>query len=130
LLAAWVKHDIDEFEHLLKQDATTYQAKNIGFMADSNEHPLILATRRLMSALDRLEKNLQQVSVTRDREVQNEQKLSVFIRENETLHHERENLALAFSKLSHQYQDLQQVAKTIHGKLDDSARRITQILEG
>jgi len=99
-------------------------------MADSNEHPLILATRRLMSALDRLEKNLQQVSVTRDREVQNEQKLSVFMRENETLLHERENLAQAFSRLTNQYQDLQQVAKTIHGKLDDSARRITQILEG
>lgn len=99
-------------------------------MADSNEHPLIMATRRLMSALDRLEKNLQQVSVTRDREVASEQKLSVFMRENEMLMHERENLAQAFSKLTHQYQDLQQVAKTIHGKLDDSARRITQILEG
>jgi len=99
-------------------------------MADSTEHPLILATRRLMGALDRLEKNLQQVSVTRDREVQNEQKLSLFIRENETLRHDREKLNQAFSQLTHQYQDLQQVAKTIHGKLDDSARRITQILEG
>jgi len=99
-------------------------------MADSTEHPLIMATRRLMSALDRLEKNLHQVSVTRDRELQNEQKLSVFMRENENLLHERENLTEAFSRLTHQYQDLQQVAKTIHGKLDDSARRITQILEG
>jgi FtsZ-binding cell division protein ZapB len=99
-------------------------------MADSTEHPLIMATRRLMSALDRLEKNLHQVSVTRDRELQNEQKLTVFMRENENLLHERENLTQAFSQLSNQYQDLQQVAKTIHGKLDDSARRITQILEG
>jgi prefoldin subunit 5 len=98
-------------------------------MAETHEHPLIMATRRLMSALDRLEKNLQQVSVTRDREVASEQKLSLFMRENETLLTERENLAEAFTRLTHQYQDLQQVAKSIHGKLDDSARRITQILE-
>lgn len=99
-------------------------------MADSSEHPLILATRRLMSALDRLEKNLQQVSVTRDREMANEQRLSSFIRENESLTRERENLNHAISELTLQYEDLQHVAKTIHGKLDDSARRITQILEG
>lgn len=99
-------------------------------MAHTSEHPLIMATRRLMSALDRLERNLQQVSVTRDREVQNEQKLNLFVRENESLLLERENLSEAFSQLSLQYEDLQQVARTIHGKLDDSARRITQIIEG
>jgi FtsZ-binding cell division protein ZapB len=99
-------------------------------MSENTEHPLIMVTRRLMSALDRLERNLQQVSVTRDREVQNEQKLSIFMRENESLVHERENLTQAFNQLTHQYQDLQHVAKSIHGKLDDSARRITQILEG
>jgi len=99
-------------------------------MAHTSEHPLIMATRRLMSALDRLERNLQQVSVTRDREVQNEQKLNLFVRENESLLHERENLSVAFNQLTLQYEDLQQVARTIHGKLDDSARRITQIIEG
>ncbi|MDX2072791.1 MAG: hypothetical protein SFX19_00315 [Alphaproteobacteria bacterium] len=99
-------------------------------MTATTEHPLILATRRLMGALDHLERNLQQVTVTHDREVMTEQKLSLFIRENESLKTERENLNKAFSQLTGQYQDLQHVAKTIHGKLDDSARRITQILEG
>ena len=95
-----------------------------------SEHPLISATRRLMTALDRLERNLQQVSVMKDREVQSEHKLGLFMRENESLRQEREKLNSAFSNLTHQYEDLQKVAKTIHGKLDDSARRITQILEG
>lgn len=99
-------------------------------MADSTEHPLIMATRRLMSALDRLEKGLQQASVTRDREIAYEQKLTHSLRENESLVRERENLNQAISSLTLQYEDLQHVAKTIHGKLDDSARRITQILEG
>jgi len=96
----------------------------------SKDHPLISATRRLMTALDRLERNLQQVSVMKDREVQSEHKLSLFMRENESLRQEREKLNSAFSNLTHQYEDLQKVAKNIHGKLDDSARRITQILEG
>ena len=99
-------------------------------VTDSSEHPLIAASRRLMAALDRLERNLPQASVMRDREVQNEQKLSQFIRENENLLQEREKLNSAFHRLTHQYEDLQKVAKTIYGKLDDSARRITQILEG
>lgn len=99
-------------------------------MAQPPEHPLIMATRRLMTALDRLERNLQQVSVTQDRDNANEQKVNLFMRENESLKTERENLTAAFGRLTHQYEDLQKVAKTIHGKLDDSARRITQILEG
>lgn len=99
-------------------------------MLQPTEHPLIMATRRLMAALDRLERNLQQVSVSRDREVQNEQKISIFMRENESLKAERQNLTAAFGRLTDQYEDLQKVAKTIHGKLDDSARRITEILEG
>ncbi len=99
-------------------------------MTENAEHPLIMASRRLMTALDRLERNLQQVSVMRDREVASEHKLNLFIRENENLRLERENLNSAFTSLTHQYEDLQKVAKNIHGKLDDSARRITQILEG
>lgn len=99
-------------------------------MSETAEHPLILATRRLMNALDRLERNLQQVSVTHDRELASELKLTQFMRENESLLSERENLNEAISRLTLQYEDLQKVAKTIHGKLDDSARRITQILEG
>ena len=99
-------------------------------MTQTTEHPLILATRRLMGALDRLERNLQQVSVTHDRDSTNAQKVNIFMRENETLKAERENLTAAFGRLTYQYEDLQKVAQTIHGKLDDSARRITQILEG
>lgn len=83
-----------------------------------------------MGALDRLERNLQEVSVIQDREVATEQKLTTFMRENESLLKERENLNEAISSLTLQYEDLQQVAQNIHGKLDDSARRITQILEG
>ena len=99
-------------------------------MSDSGEHPLISATRRLMSALDRLEKNMQEVSVTRDRELANEQKLNAFMQENASLLSEREKLNASFDQLTDQYKDLQHVAKNIHGKLDDSAKRITQILEG
>jgi uncharacterized coiled-coil DUF342 family protein len=99
-------------------------------MSESQEHPLVAVSRRLMTALDRLERNLQQMSVTRDRDAQNEQRVSHFIRENESLREERETLNQAFHQLSSQYTELQQVAKTIHGKLDDSAKRITEILEG
>ena len=99
-------------------------------MTQQPEHPLILATRRVMTALDGLERKLQQESVTRDRELMREQQLSQFVRENESLKEERENLNDVIAKLTGQYQDLQKVATNIHGKLDDSVRKITQILEG
>jgi hypothetical protein len=99
-------------------------------MTQTAEPPLIATTRRLKAALDRLERNLQQLSVTRDRELANEQKVTLFMRENEGLKAERESLTAAFGSLTHQYEDLQKVARTIHGKLDNSARRISEILEG
>jgi hypothetical protein len=99
-------------------------------MSSREEHPLIEASRRLMGAIDRLERNLQQMSVAKDRDLQQEKRVVEFSRENEALKSERENLNKAINKLTGQYNDLQQVATTIHGKLDDSIKRITQIIEG
>ena len=95
----------------------------------SAEHPLIAATNRLVTALDRLERNLQQVSVAKDRDIQQQRQLVSFSRENESLKAERENLNQAIDSLTRQYEDLQQVATNIHGKLDDSIKRISQIIE-
>jgi septal ring factor EnvC (AmiA/AmiB activator) len=99
-------------------------------MSSSQEHPLIEASRRLMGAIDRLERNLQQMSVAKDRDAQQEKRVIQFSRENESLKSERENLNKAISTLTGQYKDLQQTATTIHSKLDDSIKRITQIIEG
>ena len=99
-------------------------------MTETNEHPLIMATRRVMEALGALEHKLQQVSVARDRELAREKQISQFARENENLKEERENLNDVIARLTGQYQDLQKVATSIHGKLDDSVKKITQILEG
>ncbi len=95
----------------------------------SAEHPLIAATNRLVTALDRLERNLQQVSVAKDRDIQQQRQLVSFSRENESLKAERKNLNQAIDSLTKQYEDLQQVATNIHGKLDDSIKRISQIIE-
>ncbi len=99
-------------------------------MSEINEHPLIAATRRVMNALDALERNIHQSSVAHDRAENNEQKLTLFIRENESLKQEKANLTSAINQLTRQYEDLQNVTSNIHARLDDSARRITEILEG
>ena len=99
-------------------------------MSDSSQHPLFAASHRLVAALDRLERNLQELSVARDRDVLQQQQLSQFTRENESLRAERETLNLVIERLNSQYNDLQKVATNIHGKLDDSVKRISQILEG
>lgn len=92
-------------------------------------HPLYVATRRLVGALDRLESNLKQAMVAPDDADHPNQQLMVFEKENSALRQERENLNAAIAKLQMQYNDLHKVASTIYGKLDDSIKRLTQIIE-
>lgn len=98
-------------------------------MSDFPEHPLYAAAKRLTLALDRLENNLQSLSVARDRDVQQEQQVVFFERENAVLLQERESLSSTIADLQHRYNDLHKVASSIHGKLDDSILRLTEILE-
>ena len=98
-------------------------------MANTQQHPLHIATRRLAGALDRLESNLQHITVGQDRDVHQEQQLTAFERENTALKLEHEQLNAALAKLKVQYDDLHKVASGIHGKLDDSIKRLTQIIE-
>ena len=98
-------------------------------MADAPRHPLYTATRRLVDALDRLENNLKHVTVAQDRDVHQEQQLVIFERENAALKQERASLTAALAKLEQQYGELHVIASTIHGKLDNSIQRLTQILE-
>jgi len=76
-----------------------------------------------------LENNLKQVSVSMDRDVHQEQQMVYFERENASLKQERENLNAAIAQLQYQYNDLHKVASTIYGKLDDSIRRLSLIIE-
>lgn len=94
-----------------------------------SEHPLQAATYRLVTALERLEHNLEQVTVNAGRDSQNSQQVAVFERENATLRREQENLNVAISQLQYQYNDLHQVASTIYGKLDDAIKRLTKIID-
>ena len=98
-------------------------------MSDTPQHPLYVATRRLVNALDRLESNLQRITVAQDRDVHQEQQMVYFERENAALKQERENLNNAIAQLQYQYNDLHTIASTIYGKLDDSIKRLTQIIE-
>lgn len=98
-------------------------------MSANAEHPMIMATNRLVSALDALEQKLQQVSVEKDRDVVQQKQLVSFSRENESLKAERDKLNSAIASLTQQYSDLQTAATNIHGKLDESIKRISQIIE-
>jgi predicted RNase H-like nuclease (RuvC/YqgF family) len=98
-------------------------------MQHDHQHSLNQATERVARALDRLEHSLQHVTVARDRDVHQDKQLTAFERENEELRQERENLNAAISQLKTQYTDLHQVASTIHTRLDDSIKRLSQIIE-
>lgn len=98
-------------------------------MTDSSNQHLNHATNRLISALERLESNLQQVTVGRERNIQQHQHLLHYQRENAGLLEEQKNLQSTISQLQRQYEELQTVATTIYGKLDTSIERLTQILE-
>jgi predicted nuclease with TOPRIM domain len=95
----------------------------------SNERPLITAKKRLVSALERLERNLQHITVEQERDALQHQHIQYYERENSALRDEQENLSQSITQLRQQYDELQGVATTIYGKLDDSIKRLTQILE-
>ena len=92
-------------------------------------HPLLAASERLVGALDRLERNLQRVEVIRQRESKQQEQLAQFEQENEGLKVERSKLNAVVSQLEGQYEDLHKVAGAIYNKLDDSIKRLTQIIE-
>lgn len=94
------------------------------------KRPLVSATGRLAAALDRLEQGIQQVTASKARDVKQHEQLIFFERENAALKTERENLTKAIGQLEGQYTDLHKVAGTIYNKLDDSIKRLTQIIEG
>ena len=92
-------------------------------------HPLLAATERLVQALDRLETRLQQAKPAHAHEHKRREELVLVVRENESLRQEREDLNGAIVELQQQYDDLHQVAGAIYNKLDDSIKRLTQILD-
>jgi uncharacterized coiled-coil DUF342 family protein len=104
------------------------QKESTGSPAEAT-HPLYVATRRLVDALNRLEQNLGQVKAVREKSGEQAEKLEATLRETSTLKQERESLNATVEQLQGQYEDLHQVASTIYGKLDDSIKRITQIIE-
>src|SRR5687768_1218665 len=78
-----------------------------------NERPIIdRVTRRLADALDRLERNLQHVTVQQDRSIQQEQQLMSYTRENDALRSECGKLRQHVAQLEEQYAELQKVAST------------------
>ncbi len=98
-------------------------------MTYSSEQRLYNATNRLVSALERLELNIQHVTVGQERDVQQHQHLLHYQRENAELLDEQERLQGTISGLQQQYEELQGVASTIYDKLDTSIERLTLILE-
>lgn len=104
--------------------------ENDSSMFDNPQNPVNKATRRLVSALDRLERNLQHVTVEQERSIQQEQQLMHYARENDSLKSERDKLARTIVTLEEQYAELHKVANMVHTKLDASIDRINQIIEG
>jgi DNA repair exonuclease SbcCD ATPase subunit len=99
------------------------------FMASPDDHPLYIATHRLVRALDTLENNLQQVTVGRDRDVMQHQHIQHYERENAALRAQQAELSDSLANMQQQYDELQTVATTIYGKLDDAIARLSKILE-
>jgi FtsZ-binding cell division protein ZapB len=102
---------------------------DIATMTETPSHPLYVATRRLVKALDRLEGNLKSLSTEPLNNGELDQKVIHFEQENHALKQERENLNHSIAQLQRQYNDLQKVANSIYGKLDDSIQRLSQIIE-
>ena len=87
------------------------------------------ASQRLTAALDRLEGNLQSVTTQQARDIRQNEQIGLFERENQALKQERDKLSGAIEQLEYEYDDLQKVASAIYNKLDDSIKRLTQIIE-
>ncbi len=98
-------------------------------MPETREHPLYIATRRLVKALDQLEGNLKQVMLPDEVDAKYEQQMSNFQQENTALKQERESLNGAIARLQRQYNDLQKVANAVYDKLDDSVKKLTHMIE-
>lgn len=86
------------------------------------DHPLYAATERLIGALDRLETSLRRARVEAPYEMRQQGQLTAFEQENRAL-----NATIA--ELKSQYGDLQTTASMIYTKLEDSIKRLTQIVE-
>lgn len=98
-------------------------------MVNSSGQRLHLATNRLIDALERLERNLQQVTVGKERDIQQHQHLLNYQRENMALIEEQDRLQANISELQQQYEELQEVAAKIYNKLDNSIEKLSYILE-
>ncbi len=98
-------------------------------MTNSANNPLYHATNKLISALERLERNMQHISVSKDRDIQQHQLLQNYQRENAVLLEEQANLQKTVANLQQQYKELQDVASGISKKLDNSIGRLSEILE-
>ena len=114
-------------QQLLNQKESEKGSSKPDNMPDAGQR-MIAATKRLVAALGRLEHNLQYIGTPKAAD-DSQQQLQLFSRENEALRQERANLNAAVTQLQDQYSDLHQVASTIYGKLDDSIKRLTQIIE-
>mgnify|MGYP003395914174 CR=1 FL=1 len=90
---------------------------------------LFEATERLLSALDRLEHSLAHQPRAGADVRTSERQLQVSRRENAALLEEREALNIAVDQLKAQYGDLHSTASGIYNKLEDSIRRLTQIMK-
>ena len=93
---------------------------------------LFLATERLLNALDRLEQGMELAlvqPVSSDISPESVEKLAFYEQENEALRAEREALNSAVGQLREQYGDLHHTASGIYNKLEDSIRRLTQIMK-
>ena len=91
--------------------------------------PLYDATERLLAAVDRLDASIKHVTVQTARDVQQQQQLQHFQRENNLLRNEQEELAASLARLQEQHEDLKRVATAIYGKLDNAILRITKIVD-
>jgi uncharacterized coiled-coil DUF342 family protein len=117
-------------QQLLNQKEAVLEDPDASSPQSATQHPLYIATKRLMGALNRLERNLDRMTEGRDEHHHDHgQQLMLFARENEGLRQERENLNSAITMLQSQYSELHEVASTIYGKLDDSIQRLTHIIE-
>ena len=94
-------------------------------MTNSANNPLYHATNKLISALERLEKNMQHISVSKDRDVQQHQLLQNYQRENAALLEEQVILQKTVANLQQKYNELQDVAAGISKKLDNSIGRLS-----
>jgi hypothetical protein len=95
----------------------------------ADEHPLLRSTERVLAALDRLEHALDQRERQPRLAVQHEPQLALFEQENAALRQEKDEMGRTIRAIEAQYGELQRVAGTIYNKLEDSIKRLTQILD-